>query len=421
MIYKDAVLCASLNNTCYDPNCEDERYPYLFEAIKLIGDDDFFEDKIIEKFHKSNSFWIVNQLSGILYLFGKDGREKSINALQTRLNEYFTALSKKKCNRYDENIIKCTEVIFIRLCEFHGINYLPEYAENIGCVMKNSIDEDIFLLDNLQKYLSAKFSVKKVVNALKKKSEKSENIKYFLDKLLFTENSREESSNQQKINYQMLINAVNSTEDNILRSMAAKASLSCKDIEVLQAADRLKGEKDPKNIYALVLFFIFVDYPYSIDDLIHIYNNTDDKPLKSICLESLSRYNNKYLHDLALDNLRNKTLIKESLGLLIKNFDNDYSFLQEVLEEYKENPDYDFHDLTLLVIKIFQDRKCKKGFEVLSYAYRKNQCSFCRTNLVEIMCKNEIISNEILDECLYDSSEKTRSMVKDYLKNKNSA
>ncbi|MDR1977633.1 MAG: hypothetical protein LBQ42_02755, partial [Synergistaceae bacterium] len=43
--YRDAVLYACLHNTCYDAQCESGRHHYLFEAIDLIGDKDYFEDK----------------------------------------------------------------------------------------------------------------------------------------------------------------------------------------------------------------------------------------------------------------------------------------------------------------------------------------------------------------------------------------
>ncbi len=418
-MYEDAILYASLNNTCYDPYCEDERCDYLYNAIKLIGNTNFFEDKIIEKFFKSTSFWTIKQLSGILCLFGKEGSKKSIDALKDKFNEYLIDLSQKRINPNDEIIIKYAEILTIRLCEFYKMKYLLKYAENIGQIIKENNGKVLFSYDDLLNYSYEKFGESIVLNTLKKKAEKSDNIKNFLDKILLDEINRKkslESKDNLKITYHTLINLSETSNDDYLRTLSAKASMSYKDIEILQAADRFKTEKNPKTIYALLIFFIFIDYPYNITDILNKYETSNDEAFKSICLEALSRYKDKRLHDIAIENLRNNFLVRESLGLLIKNFNNDYSYILDVVENYKENPKYDFHSLVLQIIKIFQNRKCKNAFDILSFTYRKNKCSCCRTYLIEIMCKNEIITDEILEECLNDSSEETRTIIESYKK-----
>lgn len=415
--YKDAVLYASLHNTCYDPYCEEERYDYLFEAIKYTNDMDFFENKIIEKLFKNNFFFTVQQLSGLLYLFGKNGSEKSIDALRDRFDEYLTILPKKRNYISTENPIKCAEIIAVRLCELYGLEYFLKYIECIEGILVDSPENNLQSYDIILNFSYEKFGEKKLLNTLKKRSKKSDRIRCFLDKISIDEISEEETKQNKplkKVTYKTLINSAEKEDDDYLLPLAIQASKSAKDIEILQAADRLKSEKNAKFIHALLLFFIFVDYPYDINDIITKYETSEDYAFRAACLRSLYRYKDKRLHDLAIYNLRNKIMVKESLGLLIKNFNDDYSYILEALEEHKDNQNYDFHALVLQVIKIFQNRKCKKAADILAYAYNKNRCSYCRSSLVEIMCNNNIIPNEIFQECLYDCSNETKMLVNNY-------
>lgn|GEM_PF-2636524 len=417
--YKDAILYATIHNTCYDPNCENERYSYLFDAIKCTNDIEFFEDKIIEKLFKSDFFFTVQQLSGLLYLFGKDGSKKAIHALKNRFDEYLIMLSKKRIYTNAKNTMKCAEILAIRLCEFYGIEYLLKYIEKIEEILINFPEKNTFPYEVILSYSYKKFGEKKLLSILKKKSKNSVKIKKFLDKLLLEEILRGESSEQiysPEITYKTLINLAEKKDAHYLSMLTAKASRTAKEIEVLQAADRLKSEKKLKVMHVLIIFFIFIDYPYDISDIISKYQTIEDESFKADCLNALSRYKDKRLHELAIYNLKNKIFIKESLTLLIKNFNDDYAYILEALEEHKDNERYDFHALALQVIKIFQHRRCKKAFEILNYAYKKDRCSHCRTSLIKIMCNNNIIPEEILQECLYDCSEETKTLVDNYKK-----
>ena len=420
--FKDAILYATLHNTCYDPNCEDERYSYLFDAIKCTDDIEFYEDKIIEKLFKSDFFFTVQQLSGLLYLFGKEGSKKAVDALINRFDEYLILLPKKRIYTNAESSIKCAEIIAIRLCEFYGVDYFLKYIENIEEILDYFPEKSLFPYDLILNYSYEKFNEKKVLSILKKKSKKSDKIKSFLDKLLLDELIRKGSSENvdlSEITYKTLINSVEKEDVRYLSLLSTKASRTAKEIEVLQAADRFKSEKNLKIMHALIIFFIFIDYPYNISDIISKYDVSKDESFKADCLNALSRYKDKRLHELAVYNLKNKILIKESLGLLIKNFSDDYSYILEALEEHKDNQRYDFHALALQVIKIFQNRRCKKAFEVLAYTYKKSRCSCCRTSLIKIMCNNNIISDEILQECLYDCSYETKTLAQNYIRSIN--
>jgi hypothetical protein len=45
--YRDIILHACLHSSLYDAQVEDNRVPYLLEAINLTGDAAFFEQQIL--------------------------------------------------------------------------------------------------------------------------------------------------------------------------------------------------------------------------------------------------------------------------------------------------------------------------------------------------------------------------------------
>ncbi|MDR1979545.1 MAG: hypothetical protein LBQ42_12495, partial [Synergistaceae bacterium] len=164
---------------------------------------------------------------------------------------------------------------------------------------------------------------------------------------------------------------------------------------------------DPKIKRALLRVFRYVDYPYSVDKLLAIYNEGNDE-LKEVALESLARFKARRIHDLAVYNLENGFYIPESLGLLGKNFRGKYELVLNVLKSHKDSEEYDYHCLAMEIRKIFSNRRNPKAQEILLFDYYRNRCSFCRKYIVAIMCKSKCIPVDILEECLYDCCEDTR-------------
>ncbi len=414
-LYNSAVLYACLHNTCYDPKFENERHNYLYRAVKLINDDTL-EDKIIEKLFRTNSYWLINQLCGLLYLYAKDDSTKAFTSMENKLDRYFINLPRKKNHKNIDNSMECAELIALWLCELGGIKYFLNYMEKIGEMMEIYPEKNIFYYNFFMRFAKDKFGKKRVLNSLTKRSYESHSLKSFLNKISDEEILKEESllhKKNAKTTYKILLDPLYVNDNDNLKALALKISQKVTDEEILFLANRLKID-DGKIKLNLMMFFAFVDYPYDIKELLDFYDSSYDENFKAACLEALGRFKDPRLHEIAILNIRNKILIPESLGLLIKNFNNDYAFILEVLEEHKENSRYDFHSLVIKVIKIFENRKCKKAQDILIFAYKENTCSSCRTTLVDIMCKNNIITDEILNECLYDCSEETRKLAENY-------
>lgn len=62
---------------------------------------------------------------------------------------------------------------------------------------------------------------------------------------------------------------------------------------------------------------------------------------------------------------------------------------------------------------VFCDFKPKT--KMLEYLYQNTLCSFCRESIIRTMYKQDVVPNEILYECLYDSYYDTRQFAEEKL------
>jgi len=315
--YRDAVLYACLHDTCYDWQCEDGRHYYLYEAINLMADKTYFEDKIIEKLHKTESLALTGQLSGLLYLFARDGSSQAADALQKRFDHYLVILPKKRTYSFHSSPRESAECIAIWLCELYGIRSFLQTAERMGEIMQNHPEPNVFWYDWLFDSAQNKFGEKRVMDRLNHKAKTSPGVRCFLDAVFSDRKSYEETRKHRqddKITCDDLIQASAENKSLQLRSLARRMAKTATSEELCQAAQRIKYESDTKVKADLLKIFIFVDYPYDLTELL-IYYDCDDTSLKETALEVLARFKDKRIHDLATENIKSNIFVAESFGL----------------------------------------------------------------------------------------------------------
>jgi hypothetical protein len=132
-------------------------------------------------------------------------------------------------------------------------------------------------------------------------------------------------------------------------------------------------------------------------------------------LKSLARFTDERVHAIAVKNLEHGVHIVESMGLLINNFDNDYDLVYNAQKSLTSVRDYEnYHGIIRSIRDIFRGKRDKNALKILLHCYHHGRCSFCRNSIVEIMCKQKIIPDNILEECLYDCVEDTRKLARKY-------
>jgi len=69
------------------------------------------------------------------------------------------------------------------------------------------------------------------------------------------------------------------------------------------------------------------------------------------------------------------------------------------------------------VLNMFEDKSIQEPLiELLYYMYENTLCSCCREAIVKEMGSRYMLTDRILEECLYDSNEEIREYVRSIIK-----
>ena len=412
-------MYACLHNTCYDAQYESGRHYYLFEAIKLIGDPDYFKERITDRLHSTGKFDLTGHLCGLLYLFWKNGSGKAADSLQKKLDTltarlpHITRYSSRSTPR--EN----AEQAPVWLMDIYGIKSFFESAERFGTVLMRSRRKNVIWYDWFLSSAEHKFGKERIYSGLKKRSAGCAGIKRFLDEISLEaerKKEREKNCTNAQISVQDLIRAEQSSQTIRFYGFGRSIAASSSQQELKEIAAQIDASDDPGIRTALLNVFRRTDYLYPVQKLMSIYDEGNDMA-KPAALEALARFRHPEIHKLAVFNLQEKKYIPESLMLLEKNFKNDCGIIFSVLKSHRDSEEYDSRSLTTGIRRIFSRRKISEAKEILLFDYHKNRCSACREEIAEIMCRSGCIPADIPEECLYDSSENTQRTAGRY-KNK---
>lgn len=407
--HRDAVLRACFYDTRYDAQSEATRHNYLFEAITCFADRAYFEDKIIDRFNRTNGLYLTSQLCNLLTLLAKNGNGNAATALQKKFDALAARLPHITRYGFQSAPRENAEQLAICLMDLYGIKSFFQTAQKFGSILLKTKKEYVLSYDWFLDSAKRKLGKRKILEGLEKKAITSLETRRFLDEI--KRDSKKyaelEKTREDKITLQDLLDAAESDKAILFYGYGHRLAKKATAEELAEIAGKIDNTDNPLIKTALLSVFRGVDYPYPVDRLLAIYHAGNDQ-VKEMALQALGRFKHKQIHALAVYNLRNGLHIIESLWLLKKNFHDEYGLVLNALKSYKNSEEYDYHALTLAIQKIFSTRPNPKAKNILLFDYHKNRCSYCRRHIVEIMCKSNCIPDNILEECLYDCNEDTR-------------
>jgi ribosomal protein S13 len=312
-------------------------------------------------------------------------------------------------------------ILTLWLCDIYGTKGFYRCAEQIGQALRKYPDKDIITLIWLIPSCEDKFG-RSFIGRFEKKALKSDGVRVLFDK--WKQEDYEESyalkeprtiRPEPTLDEVMLLAAdgkrISLRKLSGIGRRISDESSSKLHLEIAKKID----ESDDEDIKArLMTVFSECNYPYSVGKLISIYERSAND-LKVHTLKALARFTDKRVHAIAVENLEHRVHIDESMGLLINNFDNDYDLVYNVQKSLTTVHDYEnYHGITMLIRDIFKEKRDKNAIKILLHCYRNCQCSFCRNIIVETICKQKIIPDNILEECLYDCVLDTRKLAREY-------
>lgn len=417
--FRDIVLWCCLHNTCYDMQCEGDRSSYLYSAICLFNDTAFFERAIISEYSKSISDTKrFMQLSGLLYCFAADGSEAAKTALDEKFEMFMRLLSRGgNSNRLCEEATRL-EFLCVWLTSLGGYASFKEIIRRVSIAYARS-SNGCLIMDWLYANSINKFGGKRIVAYMEAQSLESTEINAYwheLQKTYYFKKGKKPhpptlrefmDACRQKIDES---NSEDIPNWNFLRSARFFAkSAGPEDLTAL--ANTIITEPDIRLKSALLNVFRFTPSPLNEKYLFDLLDSQNEA-LRENAYYALEHVVSDNVHNFAVQKLLKAEDIPYAIGLLCKNYrPEDEALIFASIKKLPVSLSGEWHGAYRIVQDLFDARKIKPKTGILLYMYRKTLCSYCRHHIVSILHRKGMLTDALLEECLYDSYDETQKLA----------
>lgn len=398
--YRDIVLWACKRNIAYDAQSEGTRSWYIYTMASSYPDKETFINAAAEAFKKyrPNDGWDLLHLSELLMFFAQDGYESARQAVEEKYKELLTAMHtrKRRPNRVFHELSDLEQlglVLTVDRASFLRI------AGDFGSLYR----EKQYMLDgDFACFFVCKGDQYK--KTMERAAKKDKNIACFLQREQASIAERKHNWEQRKD-----IPPEKLTGIRLSRWLAKKADKETVERYALAYREQIQPELRADALAA----FMCCTYP---DDPQPIIEDT-----RSVCEElrntawiALENLRNPAVRRFALENAANAIRMPENFSLLVTNYvPEDGRLLEALLHELIEARDWDgVHAAGMDIFRAFyENSKIPHPTHLLPLLYAYNPCSYCRETAVHYMAKHRILSEDLLEECLYDSNNDIRSFA----------
>lgn len=394
-IFREDILYGALNPISYDVYFEGTKCWYIYDLILGMRDNDYFENKIIEKLEKSKvlSIKVFNHLTDLLDQFAYDGSTRAKNVLE---EQYQLLLSKKRFSHDDYeklcNLIKIFN-------DLYGNKKIGKVLDDIYRYKENHKSFDV---TNLWFIQSMVFNLDDVfINK----------IKAYFPEFDFDYNKNNTPIRLENVSMDDIRNADIKDFSLCVRCLDKKYHKELLDY-LLEINNKEKSIIIVKNLKISNKLF-----NEKIDQLLNLVEKYDLQ-YEAYFLDFLARHKSKKLRFLAYKLIDNSTFKEHGIDLLIANHSKEDT---EYLYRYFKSVSFNFHghkshEYVSNIIKYFNNGgKDEKIKSLLIYYYENNYCSYCRKEIIDIMKKFNLLTDEIINEMKYDCNYDIRKMAKKML------
>lgn len=394
-IFREDILYGTLNPISCDPFFEGTKCWYIYDLILGMQDNDYFENQIIDKLEKSTNLSInmFNHLTDLLDQFAYDGSIRAKNVLE---EQYQLLLSKKRfsINDYEKlcNLMK----IFNDLYGDKKINII------LDNIYKYKLNHQSFDVTNLWFIQSMVFNIDDVFIG---------KIKKYFPEFDFEYNKNNIPYKLENVTIEDIKNASIEDLSFYVRCLDKKYHVDLVDY-LLEINDKDKSIIIVKNLKISNKLF-----NEKVDQLLELIKKYDLQH-KAYFLDFLTRHKSKKLRSFAYELIHDSTFNEHGIELLIKNHskeDNNY------LYKYFKSAKFSFHGyksqsyVSNLISYFNNGGKDERIKSLLIYYYENNYCSYCRKELIDIMKKFNLLTDEIINEMKFDCNYDIRKMAKKML------
>ena len=389
--YRSEALWACRNEIAFDAQCEGSRAWYVYQMIDCFEDKTPFLHTLIAALDhsRSNYGWKVHYLGEVLVHFMLDGFTEAEEALWRKYEQLYAILRSKK---------RCPRGYFAELNDFSALcvdlgerrEAMVKIAEDIGRLYREYSFYDGWSFD----WLYAQ-NGERILKTLEKKAEKSENIAAYLQE-------------SKRVEAEELQNRQNRRPSPIAEGKRLKQASKEEQLEYMELYLR---EQEPEERTQALRVFTRCPYPGDISPVVADMES-EDPHLRFVARLVLENVQSPQIRQMALDNLDADP--DAWFPMVVRNCrEEDAAFITTYVKNTPTDRECNtpWHGLHLDVLKMLDHGK-KAPAELLLHIYETTYCSNCRQEALEQMGKRRMLTEEILEECLYDSQEKVRTYAR---------
>jgi len=394
--FSDFIISGATNNYAYDLQCEGSRAFYINGLIKKSKQKDKIITAVLKELQKQKEdFYNLDQMCDLAVYFYKSGRQAAADALRKRFNKNSV-----------KNYQFCGQG---QLMEIEGLSGLLKVAETIGEILYNDKDdnESCWRVDAFQK----KNKLIDVYAELEKAGKKNKYIKTYEKAILKDKNTkRKRHTKIKKFTYELIKEKM---EAKRFAFLSSERSRELEDSEVEKLANEFLVEKDKKKQELYLRFFSARIFPFDITPILNIAKgkNPPKTRLVEYAVEALQHFSSKEIREFAIDKITTSKDPSDYLKLLVSNYKKGDNKL--LIEIANKSDDYEYiHNILFGFIAIYDTNETKECKEPLEIIYNKMNCGLHRTDIVNILGANGVLSEKIFNELQFDSYEEVRKLYR---------
>ncbi len=393
--YKDIVLWACLNNTCFNVIFEGHRGWHLYQALSKFDDNEFFLDQIINKYNiNSKDQNSTNQLNDLIFQFahyGNDRAKKELYNIYDKLIDYF---NKHNCQE-DNPQISYLENVCLNIVYLDGFRSFKKIIKDLKLSFDNDSGKKVHQFDWFMSVALDQFGEDKVFEYFKK-------IEY---NNYAKRNYDIEESEAQTISIQELLLAPKQPRYTYDFRYARKFANTAEPQEIEKFAKLLIEEENLDTKADMLVVFEYIPFPLSEEYLIEYSKNLNDE-LRYKAFNALEIIKSEKVHNYAISLFNANIEVSSAITIICNNYHKDDEIL---IEKYLKTincfqaKDKNWHSAFLAIEDLIKDNK-NVSKNLLKLIYEKTSCSYCRERIVEKMEKYKLLNSKILEECCWDSN-----------------
>lgn len=446
--YREIILWGCTHNLSYDAQCEGTRAWYLYKMVQCYTDTTPFIEAVIACGERllTKDNWLFMQCIEFLGFFAMDGNQTAYNALLSYYERlYQILLKKRKRTRYgtlperDNFEQLCIVIVNLYNTKEACLKAYLKTAGDIGYLIScNSLIEiDSFIW--FQSCFEDEFGKKNLYQILERHAKKSEKIReYFLRLPVEKENNQTSEMKYPQLAKDIYMQIVSGkvVGRDIPIFVFSKFAKRDEGQEIRKFSEYYEKEKNPDVRINLLHLLANSRCAYVLDaDCVISDSKSENEALKEYAFQALSYMKNEKVRKYALELIKDwkqYTNIRELyhhvgyfediVGMLANNYQKeDYELVTTLVKHIPVTyyGELDWHSIYYSVRDIFKNKEIKNPpKELLFYMYEHSLCSCCREFILLEMSRRKMLTEDILNECLYDSNEDIREFAKKKLKKK---